>query len=228
MDVKHEERSYKNIIRYNLSGPIVFGISYFVLGYERLIKPQQSFSINAGLTCLPGYSYLSTDSFNLREDVKNNGFNISADYRFYLLKENKFKAPHGVYVGPFYSFNRFTRDNIWERRRVSSVESITTSTQLDIHTIGVELGCQFVLWKRLALDVVMVGPGIANYHLNSKIHTNVTESERSDLQAAMIKMLTEKFPGLGRILADKEIDRNGTTSTWDYGLRYIVHIGYMF
>ena len=31
------EKNYKNIIRYNLTGPLLFGFDYVVLGYERVV-----------------------------------------------------------------------------------------------------------------------------------------------------------------------------------------------
>src|SRR6185436_5977087 len=95
------EHHYKNIIRYNLSGALLFGAdSYIILGYERVISPHQSFSINIGRASLPKLVSISTDSFNSQKS-KRSGFNFSADYRFYLAKENKFETPHGFYIGPY-------------------------------------------------------------------------------------------------------------------------------
>ena len=42
-------KNYKNIVRYNLSGALLFGFDrYVILGYERVVKKNQSFSINVG------------------------------------------------------------------------------------------------------------------------------------------------------------------------------------
>src|SRR5689334_16911247 len=84
-------RQYKNVIRYNLSGALIFGFDkYVVFGYERVIKPNQSISVNVGGVSLPKLISVNTDSFSLQKDNKSNGFNVSVDYRFYLGKENKY------------------------------------------------------------------------------------------------------------------------------------------
>ncbi len=102
------KQSYKNIVRYNLSGALLFGADRFVIfGYERVVNPHQSFSVNFGKASLPKFVSINTDSFSIQKDLKNNGFNVSADYRFYLAHENKYYAPHGVYIGPYASYKLF-------------------------------------------------------------------------------------------------------------------------
>src|SRR4030095_4135057 len=151
-DTTKPVKQYKNIIRYNLSGALIFGIDkYIVFGYERVIKPNQSFSVNFGSAALPKLVTIVTDSFTLSEDVNNNGFNFSVDYRFYLKKENKFLAPRGFYIGPFYSFNQFNRDNRWDLKNSSGTSFVTTHGKLNIHTVGFEIGYQLFLGKHWAL-----------------------------------------------------------------------------
>src|SRR5690242_68605 len=89
---------YKNVIRYNLTGALLFGVDkYVVLGYERVISPRKSVSINFGTAALPKLVSIQTDSFQTKKEGDRKGFNLSIDYRFYLAKENKFNAPHGLY-----------------------------------------------------------------------------------------------------------------------------------
>ncbi|WP_336516916.1 hypothetical protein [Pollutibacter soli] len=42
---------------------------------------------------------------------------------------------------------------------------------LSIHTVGVQLGYQFIFWKRLAVDFIMFGPGVGMYNLKAGINT---------------------------------------------------------
>src|SRR5438874_11135312 len=93
-----KEKSYKNVIRYNLSGALLVGFDkYAIIGYERIINKNQSISINVGGAKLPKLASINTDSFHLGKDAENKGYNISIDYLFYLRKENKYGPPHGVY-----------------------------------------------------------------------------------------------------------------------------------
>jgi hypothetical protein len=220
----------KNVLRYNLSGALIFGFDKnLVFGYERVTGKHQSISINAGKISFPRIISIITDSFSLGRDVKNTGVNLSVDYRFYLSRENKHHPPRGLYIGPYYSFNRYTRDNEFSFKRSSGNTQLGTSnTTFTINTIGGELGYQFVLWKRLALDFVMVGPGLSNYDISTKFDGPLTDDERKQLREATREVMTQRFPGMNFVLGDKEIDADGTLSTWSLGFRYLVHIGFVF
>jgi uncharacterized protein DUF3575 len=222
-------KQYKNVIRYNLSGALVFGIDkYIVLGYERVLKPYQSFSINFGKAALPKLVTIVSDSFTLSQDVKNTGFNVSVDYRFYLQKENKFLAPHGFYIGPYYSFNQFNRDNRWDVKNSSGATILTTSGRLNIHTIGFELGYQLFLGKHFTVDLLMVGPGLGFYTYTVKFDGNVDPDKKQQVKEALMQLLTQKFPGMNYVFSEKQLDANGHVSTATLGYRYLVQIGYAF
>ena len=222
------QNAKKNIVRYNISGALIFGFDkYIILGYERLVTPHQSFSINVGGVKLPKFVSIITDSFQLSQDIKNSGWNVSADYRFYLKKENKNIAPRGVYIGPYYSYNSFQRENKWDILSRAN-ESLVTKSKFRIHTFGAELGYQFLFWKKLALDIVMVGPGMSSYWLKAKTDKGVSEANREQLQDAVRQLIEQKFPGMNYVFADEGFKANGVLSTWDIGYRYMVHLGYNF
>ncbi len=222
-------RQYKNVIRYNLSGALIFGLDrYIVFGYERVIKPNQTISVNIGGAKLPKLISINTDSFSLQKDNKSNGYNISVDYRFYLGKENKFMAPRGAYIGPYYSYNNFTRDNQWQYTKGTGNSSVDTHSTLNINTIGFQFGYQFILWKRLALDFALVGPGFGFYKYKATIESNVSAENKEELIDGLKQLLTQKFPGMNFVFADKEIDSDGVMSTNTLGYRYIIHIGFAF
>jgi len=225
-----KSKQYKNVIRYNISNPLLFGFDrYVVLGYERVVNDNQSFSINVGRASLPKLVAINTDSFHLNKDTKNSGYNLSVDYRFYLQKENKYAAPHGIYIGPFYSYNHFDRDNSWTLNHENgNNELVTTNTKFDIQTFGFELGYQFIFWKRLTLDLVLVGPGVADYKLKTTIDQDLAADNKQQLQDAIEQLLTQKFPGMNYVFADKEFKADGTIGTWSVGYRYLIHIGFAF
>ncbi|MGL6269544.1 MAG: hypothetical protein ACRC2O_16540 [Chitinophagaceae bacterium] len=224
------KHSKKNTIRYNISSPLLYGFNKsLILGYERLVNPRQSFSINAGTVALPKITSIGTDSFTFNKDLKNTGYNFSVDYRFYLAKENKFTAPRGVYIGPWYSYNRFIRDNKWDFKNASgSKNSATTNMDMNIHSFGVELGYQFVFWDRLALDLVMIGPGMGLYKVNATFDSDLTGEEREQLQQALTDILKNKFPGMNFVFDNKQLNANGAMNATSLGYRYIVHIGFRF
>src|SRR5678816_1432317 len=100
-----QEDDRKNTIYLNFTNRIIFNDA-FIIGYERVLKPNRTFSVNFGTISLPRFTDKSNnDSVQLLGGSGNKGFHFSADYRFYLSKENKYEAPRGVYLGPYYAFN---------------------------------------------------------------------------------------------------------------------------
>jgi hypothetical protein len=226
----NQPKQYKNIIRYNISSPLLFGFDkYIILGYERQLRKNQSFSINLGRAALPRLVEIVSDSSNLKRDTKNTGFNFSVDYRFYLNKENRYAAPHGVYIGPYYAFTTFTRDNDhYLKRSNGNLDLATSQTTFTINNIGFELGYQFVLWKRLALDMLLIGPGVSSYHITSTLQGSLSDKDKVNMREDVREMLKQKFPGMNLVLGEKHFDTEGVIQNWDVGFRYLIHIGFMF
>ncbi|HEV9036078.1 MAG TPA: DUF3575 domain-containing protein, partial [Puia sp.] len=216
------QRTYKNVIRYDLSGGLLFGFGkYVVFGYERVLGPHQSMSVNIGPASLPRLLSIETDSFSVSKDTKRKGFNVSVDYRFYLAKENKYGPPRGLYIGPYISYNQFERNNEWNYNSATSPQQVVhTTTEFKILTLGGEIGYQFVIWKRLAIDMVMIGPGFSHYDLHSVIHNTLSERAKEQIQSAIKQLITQRFPGMNYVFSDKQFDANGRIRTWDVGYRY--------
>lgn len=223
------QHAYKNVVRYNVSGAMLFGADKFVIfGYERVLSPHRSFSINFGKVAFPKIAAINTDSFNLSKNQSTSGYNISVDYRFYLPNENKHFAPRGIYIGPYYSYNHFERENQWDYKNANANSYVKTNTKFDIHTVGFELGYQFIFWKRLSLDLVMIGPGVGFYDLGVKFDSNIDAETKEQLLDGLKQLLTQKFPGMNFVFADKEINSNGALRTTSLGYRYMIHIGFNF
>jgi hypothetical protein len=223
------KNTHKNIIRYNFTSAIIFGIDKSVIiGYERLLSPHRSLSVNGGTIALPKLISIETDSFSLEKKSTNNGVNFSLDYRFYLSKINKYAAPRGIYIGPWYSFNSFTRENDWDHKNSSSQRTARTETKMSIHSLGVEMGYQFLFWKRLAVDFVMIGPGFGVYRIKAKYDSGLTDAQKEQLRKAITDIVSQKFPGMDIVIGDKQLDANGKLNVTSFGYRYVIHIGYNF
>jgi len=229
-ETKKEEKFRKNTVHINITNPLIFGSGSIVLGYERILKSKKhSFTINFGLTSFPDFGLVDSDSLKHLSKLKNQkGFNVSADYRFYLAKENKYPAPRGVYIGPYYSYNYFGNHNSWDVKTLSGPTVVESELKLNVHTIGFELGYQFVFGDRISLDLVMLGPGVGFYDFKVGFSNNLSDGAKQKILEALNGALGEKFPGYGVIVNEEEFKRTGATDRTTIGYRYMVQLGFRF
>jgi hypothetical protein len=230
-ETKKEDRQRMNTVHINITNPLIFGSGSIVVGYERLLKSKKhSITINIGLTSFPDFGLIETDSLKHLSKLKDQkGFNVSADYRFYLLKENKHPAPRGVYIGPYYSYNYFGNHNSWEIKNSNGSTAIVNSeVKLNVHTIGFEFGYQFIFKDRISLDMVLLGPGVGTYSFKTGFSNNLSDAAKQKILEALDGALAEKFPGYGIIVNEEEFKKTGATDRTTIGYRYMVQLGFRF
>ena len=226
-----EEKVYKNTIRLNVTNPLIFGDKAIVLGYERLISEYQSLSINFGQAALREFNqeeFESDTSVMINGSSKDKGYNITVDYRFYLATENKHKAPRGIFIGPYASHVRVNREGAWDLSTQSFHGPVNTEVKFRMSSIGVELGYQFVLWKRVSLDFVLVGPGLAWYSLEANVDTDLSLEAQSVLFEEINGLLKNTFPGYSYVVDTIDFKKTGSAKSTNLGYRYAVHLGYRF
>jgi hypothetical protein len=226
-----KKKELKNTISYNLTNTLIFGGKAQVMCYERVITPHKSISIEFGTFSFPGASILPNKVGTSRE-VSQTGYKIAADFRFYPAAENKYNAPRGVYVGPYYSYNYFNREKefVIDTATSSSPVNVTVNTDFTFktNTLGLQLGYQFVFWRRLAVDLVLIGPGITAYSVEAKLSTSLEPEAESELFEALNEALAEKIPGYSVVIKPAEFEKTGSTSTTSIGFRYLIHVGFRF
>lgn len=216
-----------NTIKLDLTSH-VFYRKAFVLSYERVTKPNQSFSISGGYQQFPKILNFG-DNIKTTEELKKTGFKFGAEYRFYLKKENKFQAPHGVYIGPYASYLDFTNDkDMTFTAEDGTTSSGTLNSKLSVTNIGVQLGYQFVLNNRWTIDLVFVGPSVSRYSLKMDLNGEFNIDEEEFYQNEIVQKLIEAFPMFDDLIQDKTVSSSGKSSSWAYGYRYQFLVGYHF
>ena len=224
-------RDYKNLVRYNLTPTLVLGTGSYVFGYERVLKPHRSFSVNAGFIQIPQLASNILDTLQIDRATKRNGFSFAADYRFYFKKRNKRNAPDGLYWGPYFAAYYFDTDldvEVFEGGGLKGYLSIQSDMLFLMG--GVELGYQFVLGKneRWTIDLVLAGPAIRYYIINIKAQANYEGEINDDYLEGIVDALTSIFPGFGQLSREGELNSSGFTSGFGAGYRYVVQVGYRF
>lgn len=226
---KPEKKNMKNSIKINLTNPMIFSSQCYVLGIERTIGNHQSFSVNIGRFSLPKLVSINTDSITeLNKSSSSKGFHISGDYRFYLAKENKYNSPHGLYIGPYMSYNTFTRNYSFSATTQSFTGDLNADFTFRVASVGFQLGYQFIFWNRVSLDLMMFGPGIASYKIKANLDTTLDPDQESALFQKINEKIQEKIPGYSLVLNPGSFEKSGSTNTTSFGYRYVVMLGIRF
>ena len=219
----------KNTIRWNPTPMVLIGPKSIVFGYERVINPNQTISINIGSLVKSPFTNKYGEEVHLLQEHNTGGFLTSLDYRFYFKNRNKRLAPDGVYWGPYFSYYK-----LWFKGSSSilengvTVNTINFDTKLEMINIGVQIGYQFVIKDRFTIDMILVGPSYSYYKANMKFDAEVDLDEDSEFYKKMQDLLENMAPGLSTVLENKELTSSGKLGFSYYGFRYLVQFGYRF
>jgi hypothetical protein len=226
---KPEKKNMKNSIKLNLTNPMIFGQNCYMIGYERTIGKHQSFSVNIGRFSIPKIVSINTDSITeLDKTTSSKGFHFSGDYRFYLAKENKYNSPHGIYIGPYVTYNSFTRNMSFSANTQSFTGDLNADFTFRVASVGFQLGYQFIFWNRISLDLILFGPGIAAYKLKANLDTTLDPDQESELFQKINEKLQERIPGYSLVLNPGSFEKTGSYNTTSLGYRYVVMLGIRF
>ncbi len=224
------KKERKNTVKLNITNPMIFGTNCYIVGYERTIGQHQSFSVNVGRFAMPQLFNIGLDSI---KQINSNsrtsrGLSLSGDYRFYLAKENKYDSPHGLYIGPYFATNSFSRTFEMEATAGEFVGKLNADLKLSILTVGFQLGYQFVFWDRLSLDMLLFGPGFSAYNAKVGLSTTLDATSESELFKKINDGLAEKIPGYSLVIKPGDFEKTGTFNTTSLGYRYIIMLGFRF
>ena len=216
----------KNTIKVDLTSYWLYR-NAVVFSYERVTKPNQTFVLTAGYQQFPSFG--SIDNVHVTDEKSASGLKFGGEYRFYLKKENKYGAPHGVYIGPYASFHNYSNDRTLEIDNEGILETVQFKTDLNILNLGVQLGYQFVLNNRWTIDLVFVGPSVSNYILKANLDGDGDYNfDPDDITNEVILALIDKFPAFEELINEGEISERDRVNTWGYGYRYQLQVGYHF
>lgn len=225
---QENDKLKKNTIRWNIM-PLLFDNSNITLGYERILKNNQSFSVNSGLFLLPKlFTNESSNAFFV-EKFNRLGYSFAADYRFYLKKYNRLPAPAGVYIGPYFAHYHYGFDNTLLINNQENIQGhLDVSADFNMSSVGIELGYQFVFWDRLSLDLILLGPSISFYNAKLNASAEIDIDEDSDAYEYIHEKLLEKYPWLETFIDLDAINTGGKFNATSFGFRYVIQIGYRF
>ena len=105
---------------------------------------------------------------------------------------------------------------------------VNTDLIFNIHTIGFQLGYQFVFWNRLALDFILLGPGFGSYSVKAKLNTTLSPQQEQEFFEKLNEYLQDRIPGFEYVINPGEFKQKGSYDTRTVGFRYAIKLGFRF
>jgi hypothetical protein len=218
------EKQLKNVAKLNISSWVLYS-NGVQIAYERLLSSHTSVTLFGGYITFPMPTFIANSSLNFSQDKIKSGYTFGSEFRFYLSKENKYNAPHGVYLAPFISFYHF--NNQRNGSDSTNQDQLTLNTTMDFLNIGGELGYQFVIKKRFTVDCVLFGPAITSYYFSLQLNGSSSGDHSQEVQD-ILDAIKQKYPLIKELTSGQKLSTSGVSNFWSLGFRYVVQIGYRF
>ena len=228
-DSTDKRLTHRNNIKLNLTTNIFYRPS-FVMAYERTIKPHQTLQIEGGYTEFPfSLPNILPSNIIIEENKKKSGFKVAIDYRFYFKKENKYEAPHGLYWGPFLGYYHFRNERTVSVTDTSfATGKLNFISTLDFPQVGVNIGYQFVVAKRISIDMNLFGPSITYYKFKVNLDGDFNANKENEYLQELYEVLLSSLPLLGTLVSDQQVTSDGVADLFFMGFRYSVSAGFRF
>lgn len=206
--------------------PASLAIGKTTVGAEYDLMKKNSVEIFVGIPT-PSNRRLEYDG--QKSNMESKAFSVFAGYRKYFGK----KQLSGFYVEPFAKYLKHEGDGILDGDLGGEKASFKTITKYEAFGAGVQLGAQFIIAKRFALDLFFLGPE-ANSAKFSGSGTDIASSipwtlVQADEAENDIRNFIADIPIVGT-KTEITVDQNQKTISADYkgflpGIRFGASIG---
>jgi hypothetical protein len=219
----------RNVIKFNPT-PMLFAgnAKNITFSYERLIKPNQSLSLQLGYLIFPKLSGDTIANLVAITTHEKYGVNIAFDYRYYPMSRNRRSAPDGLYIGGYLSYYGFRFNNDFNILHTETEQNGAFDGRMNIVNLGISLGYQFIFWKRVSLDLLMFGPSLSLYNATFKVDGNLDKSQIDEIDQELINKLSNRFPNLKTLFSGETLKFTGMRNLFSMGFRYSIQIGFAF
>jgi len=208
-------------------GALAFG--KISVGGEYNFKPRKSITLQVGI---PNARTYTVDYDGKDSDIKLEGTSVLAGFRYYLSK----RQVSGFYIEPYGKYLSQEGSGILKGELVNEPSDFDTKFTYKAFGVGAQLGLQFLIANRVALDFFVIGPeaNMAEVGFNARdISSNLPwTQEAADEARADIEEAIRDIP----IIGDKttiKVDRATKSVAVDYdgflpSLRFGASIGIRF
>ena len=219
---------HRNVIKLNLTPMILWSYRNVTLSYERILGSRQSVTIALGYLEYPRlFKDTIAGLINITSRHKR-GINVGFEYRFYLMKRNRRPIPDGIYIAPYASYYGYSFKNSIDILETTVDSGAYIKGRFYCFNVGVELGYQFVFWKRFTLDLVLFGPFASYYGGSLDYGVGLNPDEIKNIDQEILDEIKQKYPFVKSLFTSKTFVEKGKLDLFSLGFRYMIQIGFHF
>ncbi len=217
-----------NVIKLNPTPYLLWSDKNLTFSYERILNNRQSITFALGYLEFPKIIDDTIAHLVTVTDRQKQGINFCFEYRFYLTRRNSRPIPDGLYIAPYFSFYGYSFSLGLDVVGSAGNDMARMEGSFYSFNAGGELGYQFVLWKRMTIDLVLIGPAISYYGGQLNIKGKLNGDNIKEIDEDLYNQIKEKYPMIDQFVLDKSFKKDGTIDMFSIGYRYLVQIGYHF
>lgn len=220
---------HRNVVKINPTPMLIWGsVRNLSISYERLISNNMSLSLQLGYLRVP--KLLDDTLLNLVaiSERSRDGLNIALDYRYYPGARNRRPAPDGLYIGAYVSYYGIRFKNTMDVLYTTVDQGGGLNGRIDVVNLGLELGYQFIFWKRLSLDLLLFGPSVTYMHGYLEISGDLDKDQIQNIDKEIVDKLLNRFPLLGTLFNSETLKFTGSRTNFGALFRYSIQIGFHF
>jgi hypothetical protein len=227
--VEKTEPYHRNVIKFNPTPMLLWSnIRNITISYERLISDDMSLCFQAGYLIFPKITSDTVAGLITISDGQKNGVNLAFDYRYYPMARNRRPAPDGLYLGGYLSYYGFRFTNKVDILQSDVDQNGKLYGRLNVVNLGVNLGYQFIFWKRFSVDLLMFGPSISYYQGKLGLNGDLDPEEIEEIDEELVNALLEQFPWLSTLFKQQNLEFTGSQTKLTAGLRFNIQLGFHF
>lgn len=226
--IKAPEPIHRNVIKLNLTPMLLWSMRNATLSYERILGPRQSVTVSLGYLEFPQLFKDNIANLIQITSRQKQGINIAMEYRFYIVKRNRRPTPDGLYLAPYTSYYGYSFKNDFDVLNTVADSAGSLKGRFYCFNVGVELGYQFVFWKRFTLDLVLFGPSVSYYGGELEFGGNIDLDRVNKVDQEIIDEIKERYPFTRSLFNSRSFAQKGKLDLFSLGFRYMIQIGFHF
>lgn len=196
------------------------------LQYERLVNEHWTMEMGASYKWGGGLpKFLGWGDFVFASSTQGlRGYSFSPEIKYYLRKCTDSSPGSGLYAGTYLKYSRMYGDLGF--RYWNGAEYIDATGYGDLNEVGLglQLGYQLTLWKRMSIDLMFMGPRRSIQWLELDLESEFVE----ELAPLIEEAINQRLEAVGADPISIPVEASSNLRFWFTNFRYTICIGYRF